>query len=64
MTHVGLAMATARTPPSCAAEMLPIFSPSEMRHTAMLPSSAPDTTFVPETSTASVDTAALCDPKR
>jgi hypothetical protein len=64
ITHVGLAMATARTPPLCAALILPTFSPSAMRHTAREPSSAPETTVVPSVETWNAETAALCDPNR
>ena len=64
ITHVALAMATARTLPRCAALMLPTFSPSATRHTAREPSSAPETTIVPSEETWKAETAALCDPNR
>ena len=63
-THVSFAIATAVTPPACADEMLPIFSPSSTDHTARDPSTEPETTNAPSSDTAKHDTAPLCDPKR
>mmetsp|Transcript_2348 Transcript_2348/g.10722 ORF Transcript_2348/g.10722 Transcript_2348/m.10722 type:complete len:214 (+) Transcript_2348:7771-8412(+) len=63
-TQVGERNATARTPPSCAPLMAPIFLPSEIFHTARLPSCAPATTTDPLASIAKEFTAAEHDPNR